>query len=66
MSVRVYPLDCTSAYCGKGSESCPSCRHYPALAEFKRWREETAAKQSDPIWSPLVYTSTRHEGATKP
>ncbi|NCA72338.1 MAG: hypothetical protein EOM91_20165 [Sphingobacteriia bacterium] len=66
MTTRVYPLDCTSAYCGKGPESCPSCHHYPVLAEFNRWREETRARQSDPIWSPLVYVSTRPEGGTKP
>ena len=48
MSTRVYPLDCTSAYCGKGPEPCPSCRHYPALVEFKRWSEEPARLHLDP------------------
>ena len=62
MTVRVYPIDCTSAYCGKLAESCPTCPSYPALRAFNQWREATAAKPMDQIWSPLVYATTRPEG----
>lgn len=57
--LRVYPSCCTSAYCGKGPESCPTCPRYPEQQEFKRWQEATAAKQTDPIWCPSVYEATR-------
>ncbi len=57
MSIRVYPACCTSAYCGKTSESCPECRCYPILQEFKQWVKDHNAKCSDPIWSPNVYRS---------
>lgn len=58
-ALRVYPTACTSAYCGKGPESCPTCRHYPAQQEFKAWREATAAIREDYIWCPLVWTAQR-------
>jgi hypothetical protein len=54
---RVYPLDCTSAFCGKGPESCPACRFYPKLKDFKDWVSMTGAVCEDPIWCPLVYTA---------
>jgi len=53
--MRVYPICCTSAYCGKGPEECASCKNKPALDEFKAWVERTGAVVADPIWSPLVY-----------
>lgn len=58
--VRVYPACCTSAFCGRTSESCPACQNYPTLQDFKRWREETAAVCLDPIWCPNVYEATRN------
>lgn len=56
-SVRVYPTSCTSAYCGKGPSSCPTCRYFPALLDFKNWVQATKAAPSDPIWCPLVYVA---------
>ena len=56
---RIYPACCTSAFCGKGPASCPACRFYPQLQQFKAWRAQTAAVQLDPIWSPTWWTSTR-------
>lgn len=58
-TMRVYPTCCTSAYCGKLSDSCPTCPNKPVLDEFKRWREEHAAVCTDPIWCPSVYTATK-------
>ncbi len=55
LETRVYPICCTSAYCGRGPASCPSCVNYPTLKAFKQWRDETDAKPADEIWSPLVY-----------
>lgn len=54
--VRVYPVCCTSEYCGKGSESCPTCPNFPILSEFKSWVARTGAVVTDPVWCPLVYT----------
>lgn len=58
-NTRVYPSCCTSAYCGKGPESCPACPNYPENQEFNAWRERTAAVCEDPIYCPSVYTATR-------
>lgn len=55
----VYPTACTSAYCGKGAESCPTCPHFPALQEFTEWVRKTDAIVSDRIWSPLVYVARK-------
>lgn len=57
--INVYPRCCTSAECGKGPESCPSCPNVGEQLAFKKWREETAAIQTDPIWCPTVYEATR-------
>jgi hypothetical protein len=57
--VRVYPTCCTSAFCGKGPESCPDCPNHLFLREFKRWVEVHAAEVSDPVWCPLVYVATK-------
>lgn len=52
---RIYPICCTSAYCGGGGEDCKTCPNGPALQEFKDWVQKTGAKCADEIWSPLVY-----------
>jgi len=57
--VRVYPICCTSMYCGDSGDACRGCRNEPELLAFKRWEAEQAAICSDSIWSPLVYRSTR-------
>jgi len=54
--MRIYPSCCTSAFCGKSSKSCPSCRHWPTLREFMEWVERTGAVVTDPIWCPTAYT----------
>lgn len=51
---RVYPVSCTSAYCGR-IECPPDCPFLPKLKEFRAWKERTGAKPADPIWSPNVY-----------
>lgn len=62
---RAYPLACISAYCGK--IKCPTaCPHLPALQEFMRWREQTNAKQLDPVWSAAFWTGTHREPAANP
>lgn len=58
-TTRVYPMSCTSAYCGKGAESCPACPHFPAFQEFKEWVRKTDAIVTDRIWSPLVYVAQK-------
>lgn len=55
--IKVYPVCCTSAFCGRGE--CKGCQHEPTLREFKEWREKTGAVCSDPIWSPTVYKATK-------
>ena len=52
--MRVYPLDCTSAYCGRAD--CTGCRHLHVLEEFRAWARDNKAKVEDEIWSPLVWT----------
>lgn len=53
-TLRVYPICCTSAYCGR--VDCTGCPNLPILSEFKQWIASTGAVVTDPIWSPLVYT----------
>lgn len=56
--MRIYPIACTSAYCGK--TECPeTCSNLPGLREFKAWKEGHAAEVTDPIWCPLAYTATK-------
>ena len=55
---RVYPRCCTSMYCGKGPDSCPSCTNYKTNQAFKRWVQQTGAGVEDPVWCPTVYTAT--------
>jgi len=57
--LRVYPTCCTSAYCGKLPESCPSCRNFPVLQEFKAWKVEHDAVREDVTWCPSVWTARR-------
>lgn len=52
---RIYPSCCTSAYCGSGSDKCPTCPNWPRLKEFNDWVERTGAKPACEIWSPNVY-----------
>lgn len=61
METRMYPICCTSAFCGGYGDSCRTCRNKPVLDEFKAWRERTAAVQKNPIWSRLFWTATREE-----
>ena len=53
-TMRVYPICCTSAFCGR--LECSGCRNWPLLTEFKAWVAHTGAKVTDPIWCPRVYT----------
>jgi hypothetical protein len=55
---RMYPMCCTSMYCGRGPESCPSCENWPTLRAFKGWRDEHKATRPDEIWSPLFWVAT--------
>ena len=55
--MRVYPLDCTSAYCGRAD--CTGCRYLPALEEFRTWARDNNARVEDEIWAPLVWTIPR-------
>ena len=54
---RVYPSCCTSAFCGK--IDCTGRRNLSILADFKAWRERTAAVCADPIWCPNVFHATK-------
>lgn len=56
---RVYPKSCTSLYCGETGSTCETCRFYPALREFKEWRDTHKAVCKNEIWSPLIYTATQ-------
>ena len=57
MQSKLFPICCTSAYCGK--INCPiSCKNLAELTKFKAWVEATSAIKTDPIWCPLVYTAT--------
>jgi hypothetical protein len=53
----VYPICCTSAFCGR--MECSGCPNLPILTRFKEWRDRAQAEVRDPIWCPLVYTPTR-------
>lgn len=52
---RLYPLDCTSAYCGR--TQCDDCARKPALDDFRAWVERTGATRPDPVWAPRVYVA---------
>jgi hypothetical protein len=56
-TTRVYPACCTAAYCGR--LECNGCPNSSILADFKAWRERTAAICEDPVWCPSVWTATR-------
>lgn len=53
---RVYPICCTSAFCGR--LECEGCRNKPILDEFKTWMNRVGATKPDPVWSPLVYVAS--------
>ncbi len=55
---RLYPLACTSAYCGNVMD-CDKCVNVKALRAFKAWREETGATRPDHIWSPRVWVAAK-------
>lgn len=57
---RVYPMCCTSAYCGK--TNCEGCRNKETLDKFNEWKDRTNAQCADPIWCPTVYVSQESEG----
>ena len=61
-TLRVYPMDCTSAFCGRGD--CTGCRNLPVLEEFKSWVKATRAVVTDKIWCPLVYTVPKEKEKT--
>lgn len=50
---RVYPICCTSMYCGE--IDCTGCSSLPERLEFEEWRNRTNAECVDYVWSPLVY-----------
>ncbi|MDD5062959.1 MAG: hypothetical protein PHN44_11840, partial [Candidatus Marinimicrobia bacterium] len=62
---RLYPLCCTSAYCGRVNcdayahrgRQIPECQNKPVLERFRTWVEKTDAIIEDPIWCPRVYTA---------
>ena len=55
-TTRSYPMSCRSMFCGE--VSCPAtCPHLAELQEFKAWKKANNAVQSDPIWSPSIYTA---------
>lgn len=54
---RVYPVGCTSAYCGR--VECTGCPRKPILDEFNAWVARTEAIVDDPIWCPTVYTAQK-------
>lgn len=56
MSTRLYPIDCTSAYCGR-IDCRPDCRHLPALEAFRAWVEAAGATRPDPVWCPLIWST---------
>lgn len=59
--IRVYPTECTSAYCGR--TECPAdCRNLPTLREFNAWREATGAVREDETWCPRIWTAQHDEG----
>ena len=61
---RMYPTDCTSAYCGTGGDACATCEHNAVRVEFLAWVERTDAHRPDPIWSPSFWTARREEVTT--
>ena len=52
---KLYPLCCTSMYCGR--EDCKGCESKPIKDDFESWRERTNAYKPDPIWCPRVWRS---------
>jgi len=54
---RVYPINCTSAYCGRAN--CTGCCYLSALDEFRAWARDNNARVEDEIWAPLVWTIPR-------
>lgn len=58
-SSRIYPLTCTSAFCGKAGGACASCPHVGALREFEAWRELRNAERPDEVWCPSFWQATR-------
>lgn len=54
---KVYPMCCTSMYCGKYGDACNGCKHKPELDEFHEWVKLTGAAPADKTWSPLVYVT---------
>lgn len=52
----VYPVACTSAYCGR--LACDGCPHRGALLAFEVWRQLRAAECADSVWCPTVYRAT--------
>jgi len=55
---RIYPICCTSAYCGGGGDDCLTCRNKKELDSFNEWVERKQAICPDKIWSPLFYEAT--------
>lgn len=52
---RIYPLCCTSMYCGRTMPDCLDCHYYQFLEDFNSWKERTGAVCADPVWCPRVY-----------
>lgn len=53
---RVYPICCTSAYCGNFGAACSQCENKPVLDAFHSWVKRTKAKRAYP--DSLVYYAT--------
>jgi hypothetical protein len=57
---RIYPVGCTSAFCGR--IDCTGCSRAPERHAFEAWRERTHATRPDPIWCPLVWCASGNGG----
>ena len=55
---RIYPMCCTSAYCGGGGDDCLTCQFKGELDSFNEWVERKQAICPDEIWCPLFYEAT--------
>ncbi len=51
----VFPVCCTSAFCGKTEPACRTCRNRQELDEFNQWVEDHHAVCVDAIWNPSVF-----------
>ena len=57
MEERRYPYSCQSQQCGR--IECSGCPNQKTLLDFKAWRDQHAAVQTDPIWAAPYWIATR-------